>query len=179
MLGRQHGPINFGIFSGAQRFSDHKAYVHPQADTVRSAMERAHEARGIHSFDPVLNDQMSDDFRLRILANGKPVFRPQNYRIPLTLLAWMNLHQGQQSQGTNVATCTTPEILSWIDAFLAQPNALGPRADVQAHVNGILNDAVQYFNSVGGLATINDKSRPSKFTLWFRGLSGFLPIYRL
>ena len=125
------------------------------------------------------NDQRSDYLRLRILANGKPVFKPQNYRIPLTLLAWMNLHQGQQSQGTNVATCTTPEILSWIDAFLGQPHALGPRADVQSHVNGILNDAVQYFNSVGGLATIDDKSRPSKFTLWFRGLSGFLPMYRL
>ncbi len=37
--------------AGHSDFSTTKRSVHPQADTVRSAMERAHEARGIHSFD--------------------------------------------------------------------------------------------------------------------------------
>ena len=43
-------PYTLAYLAGHSDFSTTKRYVHPQADTVRSAMERAHEARGIHSF---------------------------------------------------------------------------------------------------------------------------------
>ena len=44
-------PYTLAYLAGHSDFSTTKRYVHPQADTVRSAMERAHEARGSHSFD--------------------------------------------------------------------------------------------------------------------------------
>ena len=43
-------PYTLAYLAGHSDFSTTKRYVHPQADTVRSAMERAHEARGSHSF---------------------------------------------------------------------------------------------------------------------------------
>jgi integrase len=44
-------PYTLAYLAGHSDFSTTKRYVHPQADTVRSAMERAHEGRGSHSFD--------------------------------------------------------------------------------------------------------------------------------
>jgi integrase len=44
-------PYTLAYLAGHSDFSTTKRYVHPQADTVRSAMQRAHEARGSHSFD--------------------------------------------------------------------------------------------------------------------------------
>ncbi len=43
-------PYTLAYLAGHSDFSTTRRYVHPQADTVRSAMERAHEARGSHSF---------------------------------------------------------------------------------------------------------------------------------
>ena len=54
-------PYTLAYLAGHSDFSTTKRYVHPQADTVRSAMERAHEARGIHSFDhSAINSSRSD-----------------------------------------------------------------------------------------------------------------------
>jgi hypothetical protein len=43
-------PYTLAYLAGHSDFSTTKRYVHPQAETVRSAMERAHEGRGSHSF---------------------------------------------------------------------------------------------------------------------------------
>jgi len=43
-------PYTLAYLAGHSDFSTTKRYVHPQAATVRSAMKRAHEARGGHSF---------------------------------------------------------------------------------------------------------------------------------
>src|SRR5262249_36637983 len=45
-------PYTPAYLAGHSDFSTTKRYVHPQAETVRSAMDRAHEARGGHSFRP-------------------------------------------------------------------------------------------------------------------------------
>jgi hypothetical protein len=131
-----------------------------------------------NAWKEALSGQGADSARIRILANGKSVFRPQGYMIPLVLIAWMNLGREEHRTGILRATCTTAEVLSWIDAFLGRTEAMGPRATVQSWVNGIMNDAVRYLNEVGGLATI-DGSRPTRFTLWFREPARFLPVFRI
>ncbi len=44
-------PYTLAYLAGHSDFSTTKRYVHPQEETVLAAMERVHEARGIHSFD--------------------------------------------------------------------------------------------------------------------------------
>src|SRR5208283_2364734 len=44
-MGGLHGPVHAGMFIGHSDFSTTRRYVHPQADTVRSAMERARNGR--------------------------------------------------------------------------------------------------------------------------------------
>jgi integrase len=44
-------PYTLAYLAGHSDFSTTKRYVHPQAETVLAAMERAREARGSHSFD--------------------------------------------------------------------------------------------------------------------------------
>ena len=44
-------PYTLAYLAGHRDFSTTKRYVHPQTHTVRSAMQRAYEAQGSHSFD--------------------------------------------------------------------------------------------------------------------------------
>lgn len=133
-----------------------------------------------------LSGQATNKPRIRILVNGKPVFdRLSSYMIPLTVVAWMNINRKEHQPGILQSTCTTQEVIAWIDAFLGGHDAMGPRRTVQPHINGILNDAVRYFNEVGALATLDDANpasdevRSSRFTLWFREPPSFLPTFRL
>jgi integrase len=43
------GPFTLAYLAGHSDFSTTRRYVHPQAETVRAAMERARSARGRHS----------------------------------------------------------------------------------------------------------------------------------
>jgi hypothetical protein len=43
-------PYTLAYLAGHSDFSTTKRYVHPQADTIRAAMERARDAQGGHSF---------------------------------------------------------------------------------------------------------------------------------
>ena len=43
-------PYTLAYLAGHSDFSTTRRYVHPQQETVLAAMERAHEARGSHSF---------------------------------------------------------------------------------------------------------------------------------
>jgi hypothetical protein len=47
-VGGIHGPVHAGIPRGALGFLHDTALVHPQAHTIREAIERAREARGGH-----------------------------------------------------------------------------------------------------------------------------------
>ena len=173
------GVIEASVVNTARAFQSVHAEVHDgQILTPVSIWMDGPDLPPPHAWREALSGIGADSARIRILANGKPVFRPQGYMIPLALIAWMNLGREERRTGIFRATCTTSDVLSWIDAFLGRADAMGSRATVQSWVNGILNDAVRYLNEAGGLATI-EGNRPSRFTLWFRELPRSLPVFRV
>jgi len=120
--------------------------------------------------------------RLKVLVNGHRIFsEAEDYLTPLVLLAWLNSKARRElASGIVRATCSSPEVLEWIDQFLGKRHALGPRTTIQPRVTRILNDAARYICERGGLATVEPRTdRITRFTLWFRDPPGFFPVSRV
>jgi hypothetical protein len=54
------GPYTLAYLAGHSDFSTTRRYVHPQADTVREAMERARQARGGHNDEKIKESTLSE-----------------------------------------------------------------------------------------------------------------------